>query len=52
VNNLIDLIKEHSDHSEGGSEDQTKEAVKFLANTKVAIMAKREEQPKYKAINI
>lgn len=52
INNLIDLIKEHIDHIEGGAEDQIKDAMKFLQNTKIAIKNRQDEQPKYKALNI
>lgn len=51
INHLIDLIKEHIDQSEG-AEDQIKDAVKFLNNTKAAIKLKSEENNRYKEINI
>ena len=51
VNNLIDLIKEHIDQAQ--SDDQMKEALKYLKNTKEAIRARQNDQtPKYKALNI
>jgi hypothetical protein len=40
---LTDLIKEHIDHIEGGTEDQVKEALKFFQNTKASIKLKGEE---------
>lgn len=43
VNNLIDLIKEHVDHVESGAEDQTKDAIKYLRNTKAALKAKQDD---------
>lgn len=51
INHLTDLIKEHIDQCEGG-EEQIKDALKFFNNTKNAIKFKRDENPKYKAINI
>lgn len=52
VNNLIDLIKETVEHIEGGAEDQVKDALKYLANTKAAVKLKQVENARYAEINV
>jgi hypothetical protein len=51
INHLIDLIKEHIETVEGG-EEQIKDALKYFNNTKNAVKFKREENGRFKAINI
>ena len=52
MNNLLDLIKEHIDHVEGGEQEQVKDALRYFANTKAAVKLKQQDHPKYNDINI
>ena len=50
INNLMDLIKEHIDQVE--DQEQIKDAIKFLNNTKEAVKEKKVKDPRFAAINL